>query len=83
MKTFHIAKTGDLGGIPMIMEFSKVTPEIFWDTLETKIKSLKGCTEEKYNSLMEQIKPILDTGKSLTVAGAAFQIKTKRQPKTK
>jgi hypothetical protein len=73
---FRIAKSHKLDEYFVIGDKSKVTEELFWDNVKSKVKELTEKQPEKYDETFERAKNHLVNNKSsLTILDTWFEVK--------
>jgi hypothetical protein len=75
-QTFKIAKSHKLNEYFFLGDKSKVTEDLFWDNVKSKVKELTESEPDKYEEVFERAKDYLVNKKSsLTILGTWFEIK--------
>lgn len=73
-QVFRIATSSKMDAFFTVGKKSKVEEDLFWQTLETKVKELTNKKPERYDEVLENAKTHLKSGLSLTVKDTWFQI---------
>lgn len=73
-QTFKIATSSKLDNFNVIGDKSKVTEQLFWQTVNSKVKEITETQPEKFDEVMEKVKTQLTKG-SLTIIDTWFEIK--------
>lgn len=73
-QTFRIATSSKLGDFNVVGDKSKVSPELFWQTVKSKVKELTESQPEKFDEVMEKAEDALSKS-SLTIIDTWFEIK--------
>lgn len=73
-QTFKIATSSKLDSFNVIGDKSKVTEQLFWQTVNSKVKEITETQPEKFEEVMEKVKTQLTKG-SLTIIDTWFEIK--------
>lgn len=79
-QTFRIAKSNKIGDYFAVGEKSKVTEDLFWDTVKSKVKELTTAHPDKYDETLERAQThLVSSGSSLTIVDTWFEIKGRPQ----
>jgi len=73
-QTFRIATSSKLDNFNVIGDKSKVTEDLFWQTVKSKVKEITEAQPERFDEVMEKVKTQLTKG-SLTIRDTWFEIK--------
>ena len=71
---FKIATSSKLDNFNVIGEKSKVTEQLFWQTVNSKAKEITETQPERFDEVMGKVKAQLTKG-SLTIIDTWFEIK--------
>ena len=75
-QTFRIAKSHKIDNYFVIGDKSKVTEDLFWDNVKSKVKELTAEQPDKYDETFERSKTHLANNRSsLTILDTWFEIK--------
>lgn len=75
-QTFRIAKSHKLDNYFVIGDKSKVTEDLFWDNVKSKVKELTAEQPDKYDETFERAKThLVNNRSSLTILDTWFEIK--------
>jgi len=78
MKIYRIAKSNVLDNFRVIGDKSKVTPELFWELLDSEVKKLTHDMPDRFTEVFKQASDYLSSQKSsLTIGNIWFEIKGK------
>lgn len=76
---FRVAVSHKIDRYNLVGDKSKISEDLFWEMLETKVKELTKELPDKYEETLEKAKKHLMTQKtSLTVANTWFEIRRKK-----
>jgi hypothetical protein len=75
-QTFRIATSSKLDQFNVIGYKSKVTEQLFWQTVKSKVKEITETQPEKFDEVMAQVKTHLKK-QSVTIIDTWFEIKGK------
>lgn len=73
-KTFKIATSSKLDNYNVIGDKSKVSEQLFWQIVNSKVKEITETQPEKFDEVIETVKKQLAKG-SLTIIDTWFEIK--------
>lgn len=73
---FRIATSSKLDDFNVIGDKSKVSPELFWQTVKSKVKELTESQPDKFDEVMRKAKDALSES-SLTILDTYFEIKNR------
>ena len=73
-QTFRIATSSKLDQFNVIGDKSKVSEQLFWQTVKSKVKEITEGQSEKFDEVMEKVKDTLNKS-SLTIIDIWFEIK--------
>lgn len=76
-QTFRIATSSKLDTFNVIGDKSKVSEQIFWNILKSKVKELTADVPDKYDEAFKMTKDFLLSGqsKNITIMDTWFEIK--------
>jgi hypothetical protein len=80
-QTFKIAPASKLDGLMVIGKKSKVSEQLFWQKVESKVKEITEEQPNRFDEVMERVKKALLNG-SLTIIDTWFQVTGKTAPAT-
>lgn len=72
-QTFKIATSSKLNEYNVIGDKSKVSEQLFWQTVNSKVKEITKGQPEKFGEVIETVKTQLTKG-SLTIIDTWFEI---------
>lgn len=75
-QVFRIATSSKLDRFNVIGDKSKVSENIFWETVTNKVKEITANQPEKFEEILETVKTHLQN-KSVTIIDTWFEIKGK------
>ena len=73
-QTFSIATSSRLGGINMIGTKSKISEDLFWQMIKSKVTEMTIDCPDKFDEGFSTIKNYLSQG-SLTISDTWFEVK--------
>ena len=76
-KTFRIAVSSKVGDYFALGDKSKVSEDLFWQTLTDKVKKLTEDMPEKFDETLVNAKEVISQGRNLTIEDTWFEIKGK------
>lgn len=71
---FRIATSSKLDSFNLLGDKSEVTEQLFWQTVNSKVKEITETQPDKFDEVMEKVKSHLSKG-SLTIIDTWFEIK--------
>jgi len=76
-QTFKIAQTSKIDDYNLIRDKQKVSKELFYETLNSKVKEVVEKQPERFEEILVQVKIHLEKNRSLTIRDTWFEIKGK------